>query len=329
MQIRKLGSTDLDVSVLGFGCAALGSRTDRRLALNAVTAAADQGINFFDTAPFYGQGESERIIGAAFRKRRSQIVVATKVGLYPSLKLRAAAKLKPLIRSVLKYLPAAPQRSLQRVIQRSMRSSNEVKFDRGSLIQSVDSSLKRLCSDYIDLLLLHVNPDPSEVEDVLDLLQSLKRQGKIRHYGASSHNAADMTAWLNMPGGEIAALQIMLNLLEVPTIDACVPMAARNRVGIIAREPFARGRLLPPRPAVAGELAYLGLEYDARFAEYAKERGRTVPQLAIQYLAQTEGIAVVLAGMSTIDHLRENLSALSLPALSENEMLAIREIATR
>jgi aryl-alcohol dehydrogenase-like predicted oxidoreductase len=327
MKSNKFGMTDLNVSVLGFGCAAIGSRTGRRPALDALRMALDHGVNFFDTAPFYGQGESERIVGAAIKGQRDRVVVATKVGLYPSLALRLAAKFKPLVRSLLKALPGAGRTSLQKSVQGFMRSSNEIRFDRRSLVASLESSLKRLSTDYVDLLLLHVTPRREEIDDAVDQLQSLKRQGKLRYFGASSHSVEDMQLWLSPPSKDIAALQTMLNLFEIPAIDACLPMASKCGVAVIAREPFAQGKLLPPRPTGAGQLTFVGQEYDSRFAAYADARGRTVPQIAIQFLAQLEGVSTVLAGMSTGEHLRENVNALSLPPLTEQDRALLRAIA--
>jgi len=315
--------------VLGFGCAALGSRTSRRSAMEAVVQASELGINFFDTAPFYGQGESERILGAAFRRSRDRAVVATKVGLFPSLTLRVAARLKPVVRSLLRSLPGSGQKSLQKSVQKFMRSSNKVNFDPRSLTASVEASLRRLRFDFLDLLLLHVTPEPNQIEDVIDQLQILKRQGKIRHFGASSHDADDLKLWLGKSGSGIGVLQVMLNLFELPTMDACFPAATDAGIAIVAREPFARGRLLPPRAGGANQLGFVGLEFDDRFVSYAATLRRTVPQIAIQFLVQSAGISVVLSGMSTVKHLHENVGALSLPPLTQHDMSTIRSLAAR
>lgn len=315
--------------MLGFGCAALGSRTSSRVALNAVASAIDHGVTFFDTAPFYGQGESERIIGAAIGGRRNQIVVATKVGLYPSFALRAAARLKPMVRSVLKRLPGSRQKLLQRSVQGFMRSSNEVRLDRASIARSVEASLRRLRCSHIDLLLLHVTPGAQQLDEVLGEMRRLKDCGKIRHYGASSHDWNDMLLWLSEPCKGIAALQIMLNLCELAALDACLPLAAQLQVGIIAREPLARGRLIPPRTLPAGQLGFLGEEYDTRYAQLADSLHCTVPQLAIRFLTQAPEISTVLTGMSSPAHLKENIEAANMPPLSAQDMATLRMLAAR
>lgn len=120
----------------------------------------------------------------------------------------------------------------------------------------------------------------------------------------------------------------MLNLFEIPALDTFAPTALRKDLGLIAREPFARGRLLPPKPSAAGQLGFLGQQYDARFENCATALARTVPQMAIQFLAQSAGVSVVLAGMSSAEHVRANVRALELPSLSQQDMLTIRAIAT-
>jgi aryl-alcohol dehydrogenase-like predicted oxidoreductase len=328
MNRRRLGNTTLEVSQLSFGCAALGSRTAKRDSKAAVARALELGINFFDTAPFYGQGESEKILGEVFAGRREQVIIATKIGLYPSAVLRLASKVRPLVRSALVALPGVGRKLVQRSVQGFMRSSNQVKFDPQSIVTSVEASLKRLRTDHIDLLLLHVTPPREERPQVVEQLRKLQSQGKIRYYGASSHSADDVRFWLGSDGGNIAALQIMLNLLEVPAIDLSVSLAAQSGVGLIAREPFARGRLLPP--AANGKLGFVGHEYDAaRFEAFARERGRTVPQIALQFLAGATGVETILAGMSTQTHLEENVKVLSLPPLSSAELTQLRDHALR
>jgi aryl-alcohol dehydrogenase-like predicted oxidoreductase len=327
MNRRRLGNTTLEVSQLSFGCAALGSRIAKRESKAAVARALEVGINFFDTAPFYGQGESEKILGEVFAGRREQVIIATKIGLYPSAVLRLASKVKPLVRSALVALPGVGRKLVQHSVQGFMRSSNQVKFDPQSIVTSVEASLKRLRTDHIDLLLLHVTPPREEGPQVIEQLRKLQSQGKIRYYGASSHSDDEVRFWLGSDGGNIAALQIMLNLLEVPAIDLSVSLAAQSAVGLIAREPFARGRLLPP--AADGKLGFVGHEYDARFEAFARERGRTVPQIALQFLAGATGVATILAGMSAQRHLEENVKVLSLPPLSAAELTQLRDHALR
>jgi aryl-alcohol dehydrogenase-like predicted oxidoreductase len=326
VETRQFGRTDLRVSQLGFGCAALGSRTGRKAAADAVAAAVDHGINFFDTAPFYGQGASERILGQVLRGKEPRVLVTTKIGLYPNALLRSAARLRPIVRALLKSMPGMSQEVLQRSVQGFMRSQNEVRFDPRSIRESVEASLRRLRRDYIDLLLLHVTPAPTELEQVMEELEAIRSTGKIRYYGASSSGDAGTTMWLRRERLPVAGLQVMLNPLEIAAMDLCLPLAAEKQIAVIAREPFARGRLLPPRHTSGDSLGFLGERYDSRFEQLAAACNRTVPQLSLQYLNQSSGVTVTLAGMSTAQHVRENTRALELPALTDRVLAKVREL---
>ncbi len=328
MERRRLGTTNLHASILGFGCASLGSRTGKRDAMNSVSQAFDLGINFYDTAPVYGQGESENILGQSFRNRRTEVVIATKIGIYPSAMLRLAAKVKPVVRTALRSMGSGSTSSMRKGVQTFLLSNNEVKFDRQSMVKSVGDSLRRLRSDRIDLLLLHATPKPEEIDDVVDELQALQRAGKIAHYGASSHGDHETLLWLRKGETGISVLQVMLNLFELEMLDACLPLALRSGIAIVAREPFARGRLVPPRASSGGQLEFVGRQYDPRFDALAREVGGTVPQLALRFLAQTPGISAVLSGMSNAEHVRENAVSLNLPGLTPEQLARIRALAS-
>jgi aryl-alcohol dehydrogenase-like predicted oxidoreductase len=328
MEKRRLGMTDLSTSVLGFGCASIGSRASRRDAVDAVSQAFDLGVNFYDTAPFYGQGESEKILGEVFRDRRDEVVIATKVGIYPSAMLRLASKLRPIVRIALRSIPGGGRSSVRKGVQAFTLSNSDVQFDRQSMVKSVGDSLRRLRSERIDLLLLHATPKPEEIDDVVDELQALQRAGKIAHYGASSHGYDEVLLWLQREATGISALQVMLNMFEIETLDRCLSLAPQSGIAIIAREPFARGRLVPTRATSPGHLEFVGQEYDPRFDRLAIEAGRTVPQLAIQFLVQTPGISSVLAGMSSTKHLLENAASLGMPRLTSEQVARIRALAS-
>jgi aryl-alcohol dehydrogenase-like predicted oxidoreductase len=326
LEKRSFGSTDLKVSSISFGGASLGSRADRKQSARAAEEAFAHGVNYYDTAPFYGQGESEKIIGNVFRHNRTEVVISTKIGLYPSAFLRVASKLKPIVRSVLKALPGAGQQMLQKSVQGVMRSSNAVDFDPDSIERSLESSLVRLRTDYIDLLLLHVTPGAESICDVLDKLQTLQKAGKIRYYGASAAGVEETTMWLGLQDSGISSLQVRLNMFEIPVIEQCLPRAILDNVAIVAREPFAQGQLLPPRAERWNSLGFIGEGYDDRFEFLAIEGHRTVPQAAIKFLLQTKGVTTVLSGMTTISHLYENLAALSTRELTEAEMERIHDL---
>ena len=181
---RRFGSTDLRVSEIGLGSSSLAGRLVRRDLQGALTTllqAFDYGINFFDTSVSYGQGESERIIGRAFKGRRDRVVIATKGGTDFTPVGRAALRLK-------KYL--TPIRGVLRPMLGTFaqmgHSQTRRNFSVKHLTGEVHRSLEHLQTDYLDLYQLH-NPPTSlfEVEDCYEMFESLKAQGKIRYYGVA------------------------------------------------------------------------------------------------------------------------------------------------
>jgi len=242
--------------------------------------------------------------------------------------LRMAAKVKPVVRAVLRSAGARSKSAMRKGVQSFLLSNNHVKFDQRSMVRSVGDSLKRLRTDRIDLLLLHATPQPEEIDDVVAELKVLQRAGMIAYYGASSHGHDETLLWLRKGDTGVSVLQVMLNLFELEMLDACLPLALQSGVAIVAREPFARGRLVPPRAANGGQLEFVGCQYDARFGQIAQETGGTVPQLALRFLVQTPGVSSVLAGMSNAEHVRENAVSLNLPELTSAQLARLRTLAS-
>ena len=329
MQYRKFGSTDLQPSVIGLGAAPLGSRTSPKESIEVLNEAFDLGITFYDTAPSYGQGESEKIIGKVFEKKRDKVIITTKVGRYPTYALQMAAKFKPLARKVLQKLSGNGIRQpVQSSVQTFIRSQTKSNFQPSTLSQSVEASLRRLRCDYIDLLLLHDIPQSTETDKVFELLQSLKQQGKVRYYGVSASSLEETLMWLEHPEWEVSALQLPVNLLRLNIIDQCLPIAQHRGIAVIGREPLAGGKLIPSTVNDANRLTYLGAnQSDSRFAFLRENNIRTMAQAGLQFVYQTEGVSVVLTGMSKVAHVRENVAALKLPELTPQEMEMIRSMS--
>jgi aryl-alcohol dehydrogenase-like predicted oxidoreductase len=325
MEYKKFGKTDLKVSALGLGAAPIGSRTDRKTSIQTLEEAFDAGINFYDTAPSYGQGSSEKILGEAFRKKRDQVIITTKVGHSITPVLQAVAQLKPLVRATLQSIPGI-QKIVQRQVQTFVQSQTSTEnFEPDYIVKSVEESLGRLRSDYIDLLLLH-SPPSSVIEkgDAFDALNNLVSQGKIRYYGVSVGDLDSTVQCLNNQDLNLSALQATVNLYEQEAIQKLLPLAASKGIACIAREPFAHGKLIPKTVEKSG-LGYLGpLESDDYFDFLAANSTRTITEAALQFLMQIEEISVVLAGMSQAKHIHQNVNALNAPKLTSDEMQRAR-----
>jgi aryl-alcohol dehydrogenase-like predicted oxidoreductase len=327
MEYKKFGKTDLKVSALGLGAAPIGSRTGPEESKITLNKAFDLGINFYDTAPSYGQGSSEEIIGEVFQQKRDRVIITTKVGYAPTPTLQAAAKFKPLARSLLRKIPG-----IRKSIQNFVNSQNKIDFEPSYIAKSVEESLQRLRSDYIDILLLHSPPkEIIERGDVFEQLKSLKQQGKVRYYGISASTLENSLLLLKHSEIEIFALQTTLNLFEQEAIDELIPLAKQRGIAIIAREPFAHGKLIPRHANTDNEgLKYIGpLESDDRFAFLAKDNIRTMTQAALQFVLQTEGVSVVLAGMSKAKHVEANVATFNAPSLTPQEIEQVRSMSTQ
>lgn len=215
MRQRPLGRTGLSVSAIGFGAWGIGGHseggrsygaTDDAVSLAALDAAFAAGVTFYDTAPLYGLGHSETLIGQAFRHRRDRVVIATKAG------------------------------------YRDFVSGPD--FSPAALSASLEASLGRLGSDYVDVLQLH-DPDPAHLAahpEIAATLARLRDQGKVRVVGASVKSPADALALLAEPLFQV--VQCNLSMMDVRAVECgLLERAAAQGVAVIARTPLCFGFL--------------------------------------------------------------------------------------
>lgn len=219
MHYRKLGNTGITVSDIGFGGWAIGGaaeasgtpfgwgRTNDDESLAAIRRARELGVNFFDTADSYGFGRSESLLGIVLSRQRNDVVIATKVG-----------------------------------VVRDAEGRLRKDFSRGHILHAVDGSLKRLRTDYIDLLQLH-NPTLDELrrDDIHEAMDRLQEVGKIRFWGVSISTVEEGIEIVNRGWGY--ALQVLYNVLNQAPADELFPLAHKKGYGLIARVPLASGLL--------------------------------------------------------------------------------------
>ena len=194
MKQIKFGTTPLKVPAIGLGCMRIPSLGTKGAVRGLVDAALDQGINFFDHADIYGGGEAERLFGEA-------------VG--PALRDRLILQTKCAIRPGVCY-----------------------DFSKGHILSSVDASLKRLGTDYVDILLLHRPDALMEPEEVAEAFTALKQQGKVRYFGVSNHNPAQIELLNHYCGGQIMANQLQLSIPHCDFIDAGLNVNIHNEAGV-------------------------------------------------------------------------------------------------
>jgi aryl-alcohol dehydrogenase-like predicted oxidoreductase len=314
--VRAFGKTDLRVSAYGLGCARIGGifQRDSSGFVELLCAAHDAGINFFDTADMYSQGESEALLGRAFRRRRGQVIIASKAGYCLPTRRRLAARLKPLLRPVIQLLKIRRDR-----LPVGTRGALSQDFSPRYLRQAVEGSLRRLRTDYLDLFQLH-SPPTSVVErgEWEPALEALKRAGKIRYYGVACDTVETGLAALRYPG--VSSLQFTLNLLERRAVDTLLPQARAKGAAFIARECLSNGLLVKRADEVdlAGYWATAD-EQTAKEEELAKYRrlavdsNRPLARLALEYVGGVEGVSVSLLGARSVEQLRGLLGHLRRP----------------
>ena len=302
MEYRRLGSSELLVPALSFGAGTFGGRgelfgawgnTDAEQARRMVDVALDAGVTMFDTADVYSDGASEEVLGRAIAGRRDRVLVSTKAG-----------------------LPTGP-------------GPEQAGSGRSRLIGAVEAALRRLGTDYLDLFQLHAFDAATPVEEVLSTLDDLVRAGKIRHVGASNFAGWQLMKSLAAAerGGHPRYIshQIYYSLVGRDYEWELMPLARDQGVGAMVWSPLGWGRLTgkirrgQPLPegsrlhstAAAGPPVNDELLYDVVdvLDEIAVETGRSVPQIALNWLLSRPTVATVIVGARNEEQLRQNLGA--------------------
>lgn len=289
MPVRQIGA--LDVSLVGLGCNNFGGRLDERQSTEVVEAALDAGINLFDTADVYGGTKSEEFLGRALGKERSEVLIATKFGSPLDEERKGAA-------------PAYVKTALE-------------------------DSLRRLGTDYVDLYQLH-RPDPATpIGDTLAALADLVGEGKVREIGCSNFSAAQLQEAQEAlkPGApRFVSVQNEYSLLdrspELEVLSECerldiafIPyfplksglLSGKYRAG----EPPPAGTRLAGMPAdrQAAVLTPGNLEIVGALERFAQDRGHSILELAIAWLAAHRPVASVIAGATKPEQVWANVKA--------------------
>ncbi|WP_280341987.1 aldo/keto reductase [Nocardia abscessus] len=303
MEYRRLGASGLHVPALSFGAGTFGGRgelfgawgdTDVEQARRLVDISLDAGVSMFDTADVYSDGASEEVLGAAVKGRRDRVLLSTKATLPTG---------------------AGPW---------------DAGSGRARLIGAVEASLRRLGTDYIDLFQLHAFDAGTPVEEVVGALDDLVRAGKIRYLGAS--NFAGWQLMKSLAAADrngltrYVAHQVYYSLVGRDYEWELMPLGRDQGVGAVVWSPLGWGRLtgkirrgqpLPEgsrlhRTAEAGPPVDQEKLYDVvdLLDELAAETGKTVPQIALNWLLRRPTVATVIVGARNEEQLRQNLGAI-------------------
>ncbi|HXG23830.1 MAG TPA: aldo/keto reductase [Chthonomonadales bacterium] len=319
MRYKHFGNTELQVSEIGFGCSRIGGvfAGESSGVLRVLHHALDAGITFYDTADIYAQGESESLIGRAFRDRRDKVILASKGGYCLPAQRKLVAKVKPLLRPIVKALGLK-----RKHLPASVTGTLSQDFSPQYLVQALEASLRRLQTNYLDIYQLHSPPTPIlQSGECIEVLESLKRQGKIRYYGVAADAPEDTLLCLQYP--QISTIQMPFGLLDLEGLDSILPQAEAQGKGIIARGCFGGGLL--KETLTEQELKEMTPKWPQIFAyrRIASGRGRPLLEMALQFCLRTPGISVTLLGMRTESHLMDNLRYYSAHPLTEEEYAEI------
>ena len=317
---RRFGRTDLQVSPFGLGCARIGGifKQNPNDFVNLLATSFDRGINFFDTADIYSQGESERLLGRTFRRRRDRIVLASKAGFLLPAQRRFLAPLKPLLRPIIGLVGLSRQQ-----VPNVVRGELAQDFSPVHLRRSIEGSLRRLATDHLDLFQLHSPPSAIvQSGDWVETLERMKQEGKIRYYGVSCDDLDSALVALEHPG--VSSLQISISLLERRAMAALSPARVRG-VAVIAREVLANGALVKKASEVnlrdycdSDEEAATKGEQLKAYRQQALDRGISLARLALEFVRDLDGVSVTLVGVSRM----EQLNALFAEAIPSEELVA-------
>lgn len=315
MQYINLGKTGLKVSRICLGTMTYGSPQWRDWVLPEaesrpfIQRALEAGINFFDTADMYSKGASEEVLGRALKDltQRDQVVIATKV-----------------------YNPMGP-------------GPNDRGLSRKHIFDSIDASLRRLQTDYVDLYQIHRWDDETPIEETLEALHDVVKSGKVRYIGASSMYAwqfakalytADLHGWTRF-----VSMQNHYNLVYREEEREMLPFCRDQGIGVIPWSPLARGFLAGNRQQrgegttaraksddFAHRLYYEEGDFQVvdRVVELAKNRGVAPAQIALAWLLHQPGVTAPIIGASKLQHLEDAIAAIDL-TLDATELAALEQ----
>ncbi len=300
MEHRNIGS--LSVSLVGLGCNNFGMSIDQEQTKKVVFAALDAGINYFDTADFYGNFRSEEFLGEALGGIREEVLVATKFG----------------------HTASKPDGG----------RGGDPKWVR----QSLEASLRRLNTDFVDHFQMHLPDEQTPLEDTLSALEELKAEGKIRELGCSNFSGEQLGA----ANGRFPSVQNHYSLLTRDPEADVLAVCERDGVAFVPYFPLESGLLTGKYTSVdapegtrlamwAGQMRDMFLNEDSleaaqRLADYAKSHDRTLLELAMSWLASHPQVATVIAGATKPEQVGANAAAVGWK-MSADERAEAAEVA--
>ncbi|WP_020530543.1 aldo/keto reductase [Flexithrix dorotheae] len=322
MEYRKLGSSDLEISAIAFGAWAIGGwlwgGADENEAQKAIRASIDLGGTTIDTAPVYGFGVSEIIVGKAIESvPRDKIQLLTKYGLRWDTEKGVA------------------------FFATQDNNGNDINIQKfagkDSVIKECEDSLRRLKTDYIDLYQIHWHDESTPISETMEAVEQLLKEGKIRAAGVCNYQ----TDWVDeaLKSVNIVSNQVPYSMLRKDIEKDVVPHSLEKNIGILAYSPLQRGVLTgkiksgykfnegdnrADLPYFKGENLTKINAFLEGIRPIAEDKGATIAQLVLKWTLEQPGITCALAGARNIQQVEDNLKAASL-SLSEEEKFQINQ----
>jgi aryl-alcohol dehydrogenase-like predicted oxidoreductase len=293
MEYRRMGRSGLKVSEICLGTMTFGHGTDKAEAKRIVERSREAGVNFFDTANGYSNGQSETILGEIVKDYRDEVVIATKV---------------------FNPMGAGP---------------NDSGMSRSHIMHAVDASLKRLQTDYIDIYYIHHVDTQTPLEEMLRAFDDLVHHGKVRYIACSNYEAWRLmeAMWISDSKGlaRFECYQPQYSLVVRDIEEEIIPVCQLKGLGVVVWSPlaggFLTGKYQPGQNKVAGSRSEEGWAFPERYfadnadeilttlLDVAKEIGRTPAQVATRWTLEQPAITSAIIGARTLSQADDNLRA--------------------
>jgi aryl-alcohol dehydrogenase-like predicted oxidoreductase len=314
VEYRKLGRTGWDVSSISFGCWAIGGtwgHVDDNESLKALHKALDLGVNFFDTADVYGDGQSEKLLAKLKKERSEKFYIATKAG-------------------------------------RRLNPHKAEGYNRKNLTSFIEQSLKNLETDTIDLLQLHCPPtEVYYMPQVFEVLDDLVKQGKLRFYGVSVEKIEEGLKAIEFPN--VQTVQIIFNMFRQRPAELFFEQTKKRQVGILARVPLASGLLtgkfskdakfekedhrnfnrhgeeFDKGETFSGVDFNLGLKAVEELKSVCPD-GMSLTQFALRWILMFDAVTCAIPGAKKVSQIVENINTINLPQIDEETMSKVQTI---
>jgi aryl-alcohol dehydrogenase-like predicted oxidoreductase len=288
MNYRKLGKSTLTISEIGFGCMSLTkNNADNNKLLHR---AMELGINFFDTADLYQQGQNEIAVGAAIKDKRKDLIIATKVGNQ----------------------------------WRADGSGWDWNPGKEYILSSIDKSLQRLQTDYIDLYQLHGGTMEDPIDETIEAFEILQQQGKIRYYGISSIRPNVIREYIER--SNIVSVMMQYSLLDRRPEESCLDLLKNNNIGVLARGVLAKGLLVNKAPASYLNYSAAEVQQVATAIGELSGKHRNNSQTAIRFVLQNSAIIATVVGIRTIEQLEEVTQSTNIAPIEKKEMEILGQV---